>query len=246
VPKISGLGQNFYIGGVDLSGDVGSLGRVGGGPALLDVTGINKSAPERIGGIRDGEISWLSWFNTSAGQEHPTLKTLPTTDVHILNLLAATAVGDQAAALVAKQINYDATRGPDGSLSFAIQALANAFGLEWVEMLTAGKKTDGAPANGTSIDFGSVNTVFGASAYLQVFSLTGTNVILTVQDSADNSAFSPITGLTFTSVTTAPNFERLQTAAGATIRRYVRVASSGTFSNAVFAVGFIRHLTSTL
>ena len=36
---------------------------------------------------------------------------------------------------------------------------------------------------------------FGVQAYLQVFSFTGTDVTITIQDSADNSSFANITGL---------------------------------------------------
>ena len=46
--KQTGLGDNCYVSGYDLSGDVGSLGRVGGGPALLEVTaGTSKAQLHR-------------------------------------------------------------------------------------------------------------------------------------------------------------------------------------------------------
>ena len=76
--KSSGLGDNCYIGGYDLSGDIMALSKVSGGPATLDVTAINKSAHERIGGIRDGALDFSSAFNPSPNQEHPVLAALPT------------------------------------------------------------------------------------------------------------------------------------------------------------------------
>lgn len=249
MPKAGGLGQALYVGGNDLSGDIGSLSAVRGGVAPLDVTGIDKLAFERIGGLRDGEISFNSWFNVSALQEHPVLKALPTTDVGLMYVTeAGAAIGSQAACLVGKQINYDGARAQDGSLALTVQALANGFGLEWCEMLTVGKRTDVAPTNGASLDFGAVSTLFGMSAYLQVFTVTGTSVTVTLADSADNSAFTPITAGAFAAATPAgsPQTQRIQTATGATIRRYVRVQTTGTFSNAVFAVAFIRHLTASL
>lgn len=254
--KTGGLGQALYVAGVDLSGDTGSLDRSGGGPNLLVVTGIDKSAIERIGGKRDGEISFNPWFNPSAGQAHLLLRGLPTADVHVMHVMQQ-SVGGAFAAAVAKQVNYDGAVAGDGSFPLKVQALANAFGLEMGGsgpptfnedgMLTAGKRVDTAPTNGTSIDFGSVNTAFGMSAYLQVLAFTGTNVVIRVEDSADNSSFAAVTGLTFTTITAAPGYERLQTATGATIRRYLRVVtSSGTFSSVTFAVAVIRHKTATL
>lgn len=232
--KQSGLGDNFYLGGFDLSGDTASLGEIGGGPALIDVTGIDKSAYERIGGLRDGRIEWVSHFNDAASQEHAALSTLPTTDRQLM-YFRGTTLGNPAACLIAKQLNYDPTRDADGKITIAVRAEANGFGLEWGRSLTAGKRTDTVATNGTAIDT-AASLSFGAQAYLQVFSLTGTNVVVTIEDSADNVTFAAVTGLAFTSVTSAPGTERLATSNTATIRRYVRAATTGTFSSATFAV----------
>lgn len=241
--KSSGLGQGLYIGGNDLSGDIGSLSRVHGGPALLDVTGIDKSAHERIGGLIDAGVGFESWFNASGS--HPVLSALPTADVLVM-YVHASSLGAPVACLVAKQVNYDPTRGPDAALAAAIQADGNGTGLQWARMLTAGKKVDTAGANGTAVDDTAVSTAFGLSAYLHVFALTGTNVVVKLQDSADNSSFSDITGAAFASATSAPGAQRLVTANNATIRRYVRAVSSGTFSSATFAVAYMRALTATV
>jgi hypothetical protein len=66
-----------------------------------------------------------------------------------------------------------------------------------------------------------------------------------VQDSADNASFTTITGLTFTAVTAAPAWQRLATANNATVRRYLRVITTGTFNPATFAVVLDRNLSST-
>ena len=55
----------------------------------------------------------------------------------------------------------------------------------------------------------------------------------------DNSTFAAITGAAFIAATTG-GAQRLETAANATVRRYVRAVTSGTFSNAVFFVHFVR------
>jgi hypothetical protein len=65
-----------------------------------------------------------------------------------------TAIGDPAACLVGKQINYDFTRPQDGSLTIAVNAQGNAYGLEWGDLLTAGQRTDTGAANGTAAEFG--------------------------------------------------------------------------------------------
>lgn len=239
--KQAGMGDQLYVGGYNLSGDTGSLSRVGGGPAALDLTGIDKSAPERVGGLRDGMIEFSAWFNKSAAQAHPVLAALPTADV-ISMYLRGQAIGGQGACLVARQVNYDGNRGADGSLSFAVSMQADGFGLEWGDQLTAGIRTDTTATNGTALDFGAVSTLFGGQAYLESFALTGTSATVKLQDSADNVSFLDISGAGFTAFT-GRGAQRI--AFSGTVRRYVRAVTTGTFTNAQFAVVFNRNLTLT-
>lgn len=247
--KTTGLGQRLYLGGYDLSGDIGSLGRIGGGPAALDVTGIDKSAFERIGGVRDGGLEFNAWFNDAAGQAHPVLAALPQADVSLL-FVHSPAIGGHCAGCVAKQVNYDGARAADGSLAFTVQAQATGSGLEWGEMLTAGKRTDSTATNGSSLDYGATigQTSSGLSAYLQVFSFTGTTCTVAIQDSADGATgWANVTGASFAAVTTGtPQAQRIQTSAAQVVKRYLRVATTGTFTSITFAVGVTKHLTATL
>ena len=243
--KQGGMGDRFYIDEFDMSGNVGSLGNVGGGPAPSEVTAIDKSAFERIGLQLDGRLNFVTWFDPSitslAEGSHLILKSRPTAD-RIVTYGIGAAIGKPAASMVSKQVNYDGTRGQDGSYSHAVDAVANGFGLEWGEQLTAGMRTDSAATNGASFDYGAVSTAFGAAAYLHVKAVTGTSVTVKVQDSADNVSFADVTGLTFTAVAgSAVGKERIATGSTATIRRYVRAISTGTFSNAVFMVNLVRY-----
>lgn len=250
--KQSGLGDALYISGNDLSGDITAISNVGGGPAALDVTGISKSAFERLGGIRDGRLDMTSWWNPSGS--HPVLSALPTTDVHMM-YCRGTALGSPAAAIVAKQVTYDGTRGNDGAFTFAVNAQANAYGLEWGRLLTAGQRTDTAATNGTGVDFGvgsfplfNGQALFGAQAYVQVFAFTGTDVTIKVQDSADNVSFADVTGMAFTAVTSGPGVQRIATASNQTVREYLRVVTttSGGFTSCTFAVSVARNDVSTV
>ncbi len=245
MPKQSGLGDQLYVGGFDLSGDVGSIGSISGGPALLDMTGINKSAFEREGGVRTGQIEFVSFFNDAVGQAHPVLKALPTTDI-IVTYGRGTTLGNPGACEVAKQVNYDPTRGNDGALTLATQALSNGFGVEWGTQLTAGKRTDGSATNGTGVDF-TASSAFGLQAYLQVFAFTGTSVTVKLQESQNDGAgdaYADVTGGAFTAAT-GVTFQRIATSAVLSVERWLRVVTTGTFSNAVFSVVVVRNQTAT-
>jgi hypothetical protein len=245
--KQSGLGDAFIIGGNLISNDVSAIDKISGGPAAGDFTGIDKSAPERQGLERDGSLDFTVFYNDTASTgAHAVLRPLPLTDT-LVTYLRGTTLGNQSACLNAKQVNYDGTRTTNGMYTLKVSAVGEGYGLEWGLQLTAGMRTDTVATNGASLDYGSVSTLFGMQAYLQVTSVVGTSVTVKVQDSADNSTFADVTGLTFTAVApgSAPTFQRLATANNATIRRYTRVVTTGTFSSAVFQVTAQRNETLT-
>jgi hypothetical protein len=93
--------------------------------------------------------------------------------------------------------------------------------------------------SGTSID-GSAATTAGASAYLNCTVMPSGTATFAVQDSANNTDFTDVTGLVFTALT-APGKERKATSLTATIRRYVRVQCTGVHGTATAYISFVRN-----
>lgn len=232
--KTSGLGDNLYVGGYDLSGDIQALDSIHGGPAALDLTSIDKSAFVRTGGVRDGGISATSFFNSATGQAHPVLSALPTADV-VVTYCRGTQVGAPAACVIGKQIGYDPTRDDAGNLTLKTEVQANGYGLEWGLQLTAGKQTDTSATDSEGLDNGD-STDFGAQAYLQVFSVTGTSCTVTIEDSSDDDTYSSL--IAFTAATTRTTERKTVTG---TVDDFVRISTSGTFTSCVFSVVFVRN-----
>jgi hypothetical protein len=249
--KESGLGAGLLLAGYDITGDVTALGRIGGGPKLTEAcTGIDKQAYERLGLQRDGSMAVTSWFNPASNMSHDRLGNLPTTDVQA-QYWHRQVIARPVACIVAKQANYDGNRASDGSFTFETEFPGNAFGLEWCTGLTAFKRSDTTATNGTGVDLASGtfagSSTFGLQAYLQVFSFTGTSVTIKLQESSDNGggdAFADVTGGGFTAVT-AIGHERIQTSRTQTVERYLRVVTTGTFSQCTFAVAVQRNDTLT-
>lgn len=304
--KQTGLGMACYVDGYNLSGDIGQISTISSPMKPIDVTGIDKSANERIGGQRDGAIDFESFFNVDTGREHPVLSVLPYSDGSEM-VVTATAIGAPAACMIGKQLNYDPTRSTAGDLTFKVNSQANAFGLEWANMLTPGIRTDTAATNGTAWDTGNgltapavpasgtpvtnpaslpaqvvisggtlsnvsvngatvgtgdgtytvppgaaitltysvaptwtwtVQSACGAQAYLQVFGFTGTDATVKLQDSADGTTFTDITGAAFAQITAGNQGQRLQLANTATVRRYIRASTvtTGGFTSLSLAV----------
>lgn len=235
--KASGLGGAFWINGYDLSGDVGMVNSVRDSQSLLDVTGIDKSAMERIPGIGDGEISFTAFFNDAAGAAHPVLSAMGSTD-KITTYSVGSSLGGPAWSTLGKQTDYGGTRGEDGSLAFNVQVqTSDGEGLRAGELLTAGKRTDTEATSGSTVDGGAA-TSLGAVLYLHVFAFSGTDVTIKVEDSANGSAWSDLSGASFTSVTSAPTSQRIALSASATVRRYLRATTTttGGFTSVTFAL----------
>lgn len=250
--KQSALGSALWWGSVDLSGDVGSVGTIETSRGTTEVTGIDKSAPERILTLHDGNLAYSAWWNTAAGAAHLTLSALPRTDVLCTVGIgsASGAVGQAAASILAKQGGYSQARGQDGSLVANVTALGNGNGLEWGELLTTGKQTFASgTVNGTSIDLqslyaGLTDTAFGAAAYLHVFSLGSGTPTVTVADSANNSTFAALSPTSLAFTPTGAGVERQQTGLTATVRRYVRVQVTGTYTDLVCVLNLVRYTES--
>ena len=237
--KKSGLGQQIFVHGYDLSGDVASIDNAGSPREVLDTTALNASAHERVMGLSDGNLGVSTWFNDSTEQEHAAYKGLPTTDRIVTWAFGATR-GDVAACLVAKQLNYDASRGTDGSLSFSVDSQADGIPLDWCNTLTTGKETHSSAGSSTSRDDGA-GTSAGMVAYLEITDCDSGTPTVTIQESSDNgSSDAWVNVLSFSAVgyASAPTAERV-TSSG-TVERYLRVTTTGTFSNLDFCVSYRR------
>ena len=243
--KQGGMGDALYVSGYDFSGDITAIGSIAGGLDPRECTSIIKYGMERIGGRKSGSIVATSWFDSAAGAAHDRYSTLPTVD-QLVSYKHTTVLGGPSADLLAKQTNYDGERNDDGDLTFEVEALSSAgYPLEWGRQLTAGKRTDSSAANGTGVDFGA-SSAFGIAVYMHVFAFTGTSVTVKIQESSDNAvgdAYADVVGAGFMAAT-AITFQRIQTATDLSVERWLRVVTTGTFTNAVFAVSVMRYLTA--
>ena len=232
--KQSGLGDQLFIAGRDVGADINSISSLSTPRETLPSTGITVSAMERLYGKRDAMAEFTSYFNDATDRIHEALKGLPRTDVHLM-YCRGEGIGSEAFCLVGKQIDYAPTRGDDGSLLFATSVPSSAFGADWSDHLTAGQDTHAVGASTTGLDT-ATSASFGFQAYLQVFSVGSGTASIDIEDSADNVSFAPLADGAFTDAT-GRTFERIQSSsATATVRRYLRVTTSGVFTDLVFAV----------
>lgn len=236
--KTSGLGDLFFIAGVNVSGDINSLANISGGNTPIDMTSINKSAFERQGGQRTGAMDFTCYHNTTAGQIHSVLSALPTADV-IATYYRGATLATPAASINAKQLDYNPKRATNGALTLDVHTLSNSFGLEWGLAGTAGVRTDSAATNGSAFDSLAPFGILGVRLYTHLLAFTGTSVTIKLQESNDIvgvDPFADVAGAT-TGALTVAGASRVTTASGT--KAFLRVVTTGTFSNAQFVVNVV-------
>jgi hypothetical protein len=239
--KTSGLNVRLYVDGNDLSADANSLGAVGYTNTLYDIPTLDSAAMKRLIGTVDGTVTVNGWFDNRANGIHATFTSnsgkLPTADVNALIPLGS-AVADPCLGLVAKEAEYNTDSASGTALavtsSFSIDGYAPSFG----EMLTAFDDTHSSAGSGTVVDSGAATTN-GGTGFLQVISVASGSVVVNLQE-ATSSGGSYSNFMTFSTVASAgaPTAEVL-TMEG-TVQRYLKVTTTGTFSNAKIVVGFSR------
>jgi hypothetical protein len=240
--KVNGLNVRLYVEGYDLSGDANALNGLGYTNELLDVTTLDVSAKKRIVGMVDGEISVDAFFDPATSRQHAVWSSnsgkLPTADQEVLVPMGS-AVGDPCVGLVSKQGTYSTTRSPGSAISASARyTTSDGSGLDFGEMLTAHDDTHSSAGSGTVVDSGASSSNGGAG-YLQILSLASGSVTVNLQESTSSSgSYSNFMTFSTVAAAAAPSAERL-TMEG-TVQRYIKVTTTGTFSDAVIAVGFAR------
>ena len=121
--KQTGLGDYLAVddsGGTarDISNDIGDYG-INISQELIDTTGLDKSARERITGMSDGDVSLNGKFNAASNKSHDVFKTRTGTRTFDLRVGGNTSSNPQ---LTMEMLvgSYNITRGTDGSLDWSV------------------------------------------------------------------------------------------------------------------------------
>lgn len=235
--KSSGLGMQCYVGGYDLSGDIGALDNLSTPRGIFEVPGIDTSAMERVLTHSDAQLGFSAYFNDAAAQAHPVLSALPTTDQTII-VAKSTTRGASAFGMQGKQINYDPSRPGDGSLTIAVNVQGSSGESPgWGAMLTAGKETHASAGSTASVDQ-SASSSNGIGIWAQAFSLGSGTPTLLVEDSANDSTWATLATLTINGAN-----EHEYAVASGSVDRYLRITTTGTFTDFVVAV-MVRRFTA--
>lgn len=235
--KSTGLYMQCYVGGYDLSGDVGAIDSISTPRSVIDLTAINQSAMDRGLTRADSSIGFTAYFNDAADRAHDALSTLPTANRTVVvaksTTRAAVAFGMQA-----KQIGYDPSRDAVGNLTISVSAQGSGGKSPgWGVMLSAGLETHASAGSKASVD-NAAATSNGAGIWAHAMSLGSGTPTLLVEHSTDNSIWATLATLTINGA----NEHEYASVAG-TVNRYLRLTTTGTFTNFAVAV-MLRRFTA--
>lgn len=130
----------------------------------------------------------------------------------------------------------------DGAV--AISWAAQATGHLGLGQVLHPNSEDTNTTTGSSKDDGA-STSAGWTAHLHVFLVDGGSWVVKVQDSADNSSWADVSGLSFTAATGVTQQRLVSASATATLRRYVRAVATRTGGSAgqgiTYFLGYARN-----
>lgn len=124
--KVSGLTTTFTVASNDISNDITSFG-IDTPYGVQDITGLDKSAMERLVLRADATGTITGVFNAAANKSHATFKT-PGSKTFVIAFAAAAAT----ATFTAVTSNYALNFNADGSLTFSVNyALSSGTAVAW-------------------------------------------------------------------------------------------------------------------
>lgn len=242
-----GLGQAFFFGGYDVSGDVGSIDTMSQPRTFMEIPAVNIVGTRRLGLLSSAQLGYSFWFNDATDAMHEAIKTAPTGDEHAMLAFNATPstsvqIGDIAICVRGKRTNTGFSRSADGSFSGTVNIDGSGEGAMMVgHMLTTGNQLFASAADNASYDQWDTATaeslLFGIEICHQFFDApdSGSPTAI-IEDSSDDSAWATLLSLGVISARATGR----NTVTG-NVDRYIRLSVTGTFTNQRIAIAVLRH-----
>ena len=122
--KQTGLGDSVAVddssgSARDISNDVSAGYGINIAQELVETTGLDKSARERITGMSDGDVSLNGTFNAASNKSHDVFKTRTGTRTFDLRV-GGNSSSNPKLAMEMQVASYAVTRGSDGALTWSV------------------------------------------------------------------------------------------------------------------------------
>lgn len=206
-----------------------------------DVSTYGMTFKEYVAGMTGATVGFTGVYEAAAGNA---IEGQLRTDNGVLTYCpsAGATMGDRAKLLSVTGTSYTEASPVGGAVRFGWDVIAqDSVGIGYV-LHPLGEDTN--TTTGSSKD-DTAATTSGWQAHLHVTAVDGGSWVVKLEDSADNSSWSDVTSGAFTAATGATS-QRLESASGATLRRYVRYTATRTGGSAgdgiTFGLAYARNL----
>lgn len=216
--------------------------------AMHDATVFGNLSRVKVPGLKDGKASGEGFFDqTATVGSYPVLKgkftgsTPASASPAIVSMaLAGFTLGNRVQTGYFDEAQFNFKSIIDGLEMLTFTGESDQDAIDYGVSLHA-LSADVATGNGTAVDNAAATTNGGVGT-LHVTAIAGAapSVVITIEHSTDNSTW--ITLVTFVASTTANTAQRIEVAAGTTVRRYLRAVRTfgGTTTSITNQVSFAR------
>lgn len=209
----------------------------------LDSSVLGTTSRTKIPGLRHGTASGEVFYDDTAifGSAQVLKSLYGASSASIISFApAGFALGNLVAMLYANESSFDPKSIVADLTLIMFRAEAAEDAIDFGVSLHALSAESSLPITGTSVD-NAAATTNGGVGVLHVSAIAGgaPNVVYVIQHATDNATWVDL--VTFTAVT-APGGQRIEVAAGTTVRRYLRIIATegGTTSSVVGVAAFGR------
>lgn len=236
---LHGKDTKVWFNEVDLGPYLNSIGFTGTRDTADTTNFASGGNKEAIAGVRSSTISAAGFHDVDMTEIDDAMDS--GSGVLTWSPGAGSAIGDRAylASIISTSLQVSAPAGGVVATAWEVMA-ADVTGLG---QILHPKGEDTNSTTGATTD-DSAATTTGWQSHVHVFAVDAGSWVIKLQDSANGSAWSDVSGGAFTAATGATS-ERLVSAVGATLRRYVRYVATRTGGSSgdgiTFALGYARN-----
>ena len=229
---VHGKSTAVYLGAVDLSGFLNNVD-LSGDADPADTTTFGSTWKDALIGVIGGSVGFSGFYDA----DNTLADTLAALTPGVLTYCpgGAAAIGDRARLVSAYTVTYQESVPVGGVV--AISGSFSADGTVGFGDVLHVLGEDTNTTTGSSRD-DTAETDTGWIAHLHVTAVDGGSWVVKLQDSDNDSTWADVTGGAFTAAT-AETAERLTSAAGATLRQYVRYVATRTGGSAGDGITFM-------
>lgn len=235
MPFLHGAKTRVFYGGFDLSAYL-NAGEFTTDQDSADTTTFAQTWKTAIAGTQGAKATFGGYYDPTVLDLESSLGTDFSLTTGVLTFCpgGGPAIGDGARLMSVMSASYAQTSPVGGVVGVKWEAATSAaVGFGWV-LHPYGTDTD--TTTGAEKDDLAATTT-GWVAHLHVAAQNATSWVVKLQDAAISGSYTDVTGGAFTSVTTK-SAQRLLSASGATLRRYVRYVATRTGGSAASTITF--------